>query len=73
MTAAIIIILAALLVVQQLFWAIQTHRLMNKLMSRNYHEYKQTEQAFEAKPKAIVAQEEDLEDLGVLEGFGIGV
>lgn len=42
MELKIIIVLAALLCIQQVFWTWQVHRLINKLMSRNYFEYQTT-------------------------------
>lgn len=41
MLEAIIGLLVALLVIQQAFYMWQTHKLLNKLMSRNYVEYSQ--------------------------------
>lgn len=37
------LLLCLLLVFQQIYWAGVTHKLLDKLMSRNYHEYKQAE------------------------------
>jgi hypothetical protein len=58
------IMLAALLVVTNILWAINTHRLINKLMSRSFIEYRE---AFKEPVK--VKQKEmpnDFEDFGSL-------
>lgn len=43
LTGGIILMLATMNVVQLLYWSSQTHKLLDKLMSRNYAEYVQTE------------------------------
>lgn len=65
----IVAALVCLLVVQQVFWSVTTHRLLNKLMCRNYLEYQQAEQAFTPKP-AAPPEEEPHEDLGIMHGLG---
>jgi hypothetical protein len=35
------VLLAALLVITNALWAVNTHRLINKLMSRSFFEYKE--------------------------------
>lgn len=44
MELGIIILLVCLLVVQQCFHSWQTHKLLNKAMSKNFAEYVQVEQ-----------------------------
>lgn len=39
-------VLVILLIVQQGFYMWQTHKMLNKLMSRNYVEYAQTQNAY---------------------------
>lgn len=70
----ILAILCGTLLLTNAFWAYQCHRLVNKLMSRNYAEYHalthpaENSRAGEIKiPLADVRQ-----DLGALEGFGVG-
>lgn len=68
-----VIILALLLLLTNTFWALQCHRLVNKLMSRNYAEYHQLTNPPEAQEKGIRVQLPDVrQDFGVLEGFGVG-
>lgn len=65
----IVAALVFLLIIQQLFWSITTHRLVNKLMCRNYFEYKQAEQAFTPQPQKIQIPDPE-EDMGILDGMG---
>lgn len=66
----IVTALVCLLVAQQVFWSISTHRLLNKLMCRNYLDYQQAQQAFTPKPATPPQQEEPHEDLGIMHGLG---
>lgn len=66
----IVTLLVCLLIIQQVFWSITTHRLLNKLMCRNYLEYQQAEQAFKPQPLKIAPEPEPQEDLGSLDGMG---
>ena len=61
-----ILVLSALLLIQQVYWSVQVHKLVDKLMSRNYHEYKQAEgQTLPmVAPSIILPESED--DLGSL-------
>lgn len=59
---AIIVLLFA----SNAFWAWNTHRLINKLMSRNYFEFKDATLKSEEKPKTIVRHHDDTEDFGAL-------
>lgn len=43
-------LLVLLLLVSNIFWVYNTQKLINKLMSRNFYEYLQTESAFKSKP-----------------------
>lgn len=67
----IILILIALNVMQFIFWSYQMHRLLNKIMSRSYFEYKQADVLKVETREKIRIQEEpdDVEDFGVLEGI----
>jgi hypothetical protein len=69
--AYIIFLLAGLNVFQHVFWARQTQKLMDKLMCRNYFEYKQANQAFKPeKPRHVEPDpEEDLNELSGVGGF----
>jgi hypothetical protein len=69
-----IITLALLLLLTNAFWAYQCHRLVNKLMSRNYAEYHQlTHPPDERKPfEGKIPLADVRQDLGALEGFGVG-
>ncbi len=60
------IIFLSLLVLTNAFWAIQTHRLINKLMSRNYYEYEQSHLKEEKKTKTIEVPADESEDFGAL-------
>lgn len=68
------ITLLALCILTNAFWAYQCHRLVNKLMSRNYAEYHalhnppKDDKPFEGKVPLVDVRQ----DLGVLEGFGVG-
>ncbi len=65
----LIFLLSSLVVFQHIFWTHQTHKLMDKLMCRNYFEYQQASQAFT--PKPVTAREPDPEeDLDALAGMG---
>jgi hypothetical protein len=79
----VLILLSVALIAQQVFWLVMVHRFVNKLLSRNYAEYVQTEMI---KSKAPVRNEpsdtkEPIDDfsLGQAErantmfGFGGGV
>lgn len=62
------LVLVGLLAYQQVYWSKLTQKLVDKLMSRNYHEYKQAEGLQPIKGRAK-APEEVSEDLGVLNDF----
>jgi hypothetical protein len=62
------ITLLGLLVYQQVYYSRQIHKLIDKLMSRNYHEYKQAERPPEPF-KVKLAPEETPEDMGALMDF----
>ena len=60
-----------LLVFSNLFWALVCHRLINKLMSRSFFEYKEAELQPEklkvaSKDNKIEVNENDFEDFGAL-------
>lgn len=71
----VIALLAALNVVQAVFWMRQTQKLVDKLMSRNYAEYSQSVNLSQS-TKATSSQSEspalDAEhDFRTLEGIGL--
>lgn len=53
----IILILGALFLITNLFWLIAVHRLLNKVMSRNYGDFIAAENL--KKPKVLQVQEPD--------------
>lgn len=66
------LILAGLLVFSNSFWAYVCHRLVNKLMSRSFYEYKDaTLQAeklkVESKKKDVDFHESEFEDFGAMQ------
>jgi hypothetical protein len=64
---AAIIIMSGVIVYQQIFWSRQVQKLVDKLMSRSYTEYFQTQN-----PKPPVERfqiPEEREDLGALQGL----
>lgn len=65
--------LLILLLVQQCFWMFYTQKLINKLMSRNYGEFVQSEVLKEpAKKKQNLTEElKDTENLAALSDFSI--
>ncbi len=66
--SALEITLVVLLGAQQAFYMFQVQRLIDKLMSRNYFEFKQAEQPI-IQRKPTVDQSPD-EDIGSLAEFG---
>lgn len=58
-------LMAALLVVTNVLWAVNTHRLINKLMSRSFIEYREALKEPVKMPSKPV-QETDYEDFGSL-------
>lgn len=61
------VMLAALLLLTNTLWAINTHRLINKLMSRSFIEYKEAElQGDKIKAKMKEKPVSEFEDFGAL-------
>ncbi len=60
--------LVALLVVQQAYWSWQTHKLIDKLMSRNYAEYVTSKRPLPLKPVQTEPEISDEEILKELNG-----
>lgn len=71
----LIIGLSALLIFQQVFFFWQTHKLINKLMSRNFSEYKTTESYKPAKKKEVapLKADSDLEEQAELANKMFGI
>lgn len=69
------IALAVLFLAREVSFQVSTHKLMNKLMSRNYYDYEITQKTRETKPKEqmgkIRVEEELGEDLAPLNDFGL--
>lgn len=61
--------LCAMLVIQQVYWMKMTHQLIAKLMSRNYHEYKQSENIGLEPQRPRYQDQSPPEDLGSLQEF----
>lgn len=65
------LVLAALLVIQNVYFMRQIQRLIDKLMSRSYYDFKQSENL--PKPvdgvRMVLPDESDNEDLGTLTGI----
>ncbi len=59
-------VIIALLFLSNAFWAWNTQKLINKLMSRNYFEFKDASLKSEEKPKTIIRHHDDTEDFGAL-------
>lgn len=72
MELTIIVVLLSYTIVREIMFAYQTNKLINKLMSRNYYDYKITEQSTKPVEDKIHQKIEDdePEDMGVLEGIG---
>lgn len=62
--------LIALLCWQQWFWMRHTQKLVDKLMSRDYTEYKYSSNPPAITPRSPEPQQPD-EDLGILEQIGL--
>ena len=60
------IILSGLLIFTNCFWVINTHKLINKLMSRNYFEFKSAQLKSDEKSDTIKMPADDFEDFGAL-------
>jgi len=60
------LVLAGLLVLTNVFWVLNTHKLLNKLMSRNYFEFKSAELKPDEKQDTIKLQADEVEDFGAL-------
>lgn len=65
------IVLVCLLVGSNIFWALNTQKLINKLMSRSYFEFKEAELKSDEKPSMIKMQGDDTEDFGALTELGL--
>lgn len=69
---AIVLLLVLYIVARESFFLYSTHKLVNKIMSHNYHDYQQSAQVRKTEPKApTFAPPEFEDDLGILQGIGI--
>lgn len=59
------IALLAFILIREIMYQYTTHRLVNKIMSRNYHEYESAKEVYKPKERAIIDQGIP-EDLGHL-------
>ena len=74
MTETIIIaLLLAYIVIRELVFLYSTHKLLNKLMSHNFHDYTQSLTLAKEAPQApqIKIDDDEQEDLGTLHGIGV--
>ena len=68
-----LILVAGLLVWREIYWAKISNKLIDKLMSRNYHEYKQAESQGEPlRARPPVDQGPIDTDLSMMQDFGLG-
>jgi predicted permease len=66
----LVVVLLVYIALREVLFLYQVHKLLNKLMSRNYHEYTLSEKYGKLKePQRIKAETEEPEDLGALEGI----
>lgn len=70
MIEAAIVCLAGLNVFQLVYWSRQVQKLVDKLMSRDYHTYELSKQPVLTPPKPQAAEEPN-EDLAPLTDFGV--
>ena len=65
------IVLICLVVFQQLYWSMLHNKLVDKLMSRNYYEYKQAEslETRKVREKTVVPDQQD-HDIDIMRDFG---
>ena len=66
---AVVVLLGVLLIGTNVAWMVFTHRLMNKLMSRNFGDYLQAQAAVTPKAPRVPPAEAPDEDLRTLAGF----
>ena len=60
--------LFVIIALQHAYWSYTTHKLIDKLMSRSYHEYEAAKN-YEVKKRPQNAQDGPAEDLGVLNDY----
>lgn len=65
---AVIFFLFLIIIFQQIFWSRVAQKLVDKLMSRNYHEYVQAQQTSPAVRVRVNDSPDDFEDLSALNG-----
>lgn len=65
-----LITLSLLLITSNAYWAWQTHVLINKLMSRNYYEFKEASVTTE-KPKKKIIADPFMDDLSSMSEFNV--
>lgn len=66
----VIVALSGLLVWQQFFWMRHTQKLVDKLMSRDFADYKQQTTPRPVVPRGTPIEQPD-EDMGVMEQIGL--
>lgn len=67
-----LLLVAGLLVFREIYWARVTNKLIDKLMSRNYHEYKQAESQGEPERARPPVDEGPIDsDIGIMQEFGL--
>lgn len=68
----VLILLVGYCIIRELVFLVSTHKLINKLMSRNYHEYTISESRGKMGNQETTRQpgfRDDPEDLGILESI----
>lgn len=65
----IVFVLVVYTIAREIFFLYTTHKLINKIMSRNYHEFRMAEIPPAADHATHKMPEEDPEDLGPLHAF----
>ena len=69
---SVIVLLVFYIICREVFFLYSTHKMINKIMSHNFHDYQQSVNVRPIKHEPLKLQPEDqAEDLGSLEGFGI--
>lgn len=67
----IILFLIFYIFVREVFFLYSTQKFVNKIMSRSYYEYQQSKQIEPVQPPVRKFDNDEPEDLGTLEGFGV--
>ena len=69
MDHVVVVTLLVYTLLREILFYYQSQKLINKLMSRNYHEYRVTEQVGKPKPQTVQLKPELTEDLSQLGSY----